>query len=128
MIEDLFKPEILLILFVIIFFLFGAQRLPGLGKSLGHGIREFRNGISGLSDASPEELSTDAAKPLAEATSADTDVIDGEAHEVPAEANEGQIKADERQTDAVEGQAQADEGQTEAVEGQAEAHEERAAV
>lgn len=128
MIEDLFKPEILLILFVIIFFLFGAQRLPGLGKSLGHGIREFRNGISGLSDASPEELSTDAAKPLAEATSADTDVIDGEAHEVPAEANEGQIKADERQTDAVEGQAQAVEGQTEAVEGQAEAHEERAAV
>ena len=47
MIEDLFKPEILLILFVIIFFLFGAQRLPGLGKSPGHGIREFRNGIAG---------------------------------------------------------------------------------
>ncbi len=108
LIEDLFKPEILLILFVIIFFLFGAQRLPGLGKSLGHGIREFRNGISGLSDAGPEELPHDAAKPLADAaTGPDTNVIEGEAHEVPAEADEAQAGA---------------------VEPQAEAHEERAAV
>ena len=59
MIEDLFTPQHLIILFVILFFLFGAKRLPGLGKSLGHGIREFRGGIAGLDDAAPDgELST----------------------------------------------------------------------
>ena len=56
MIEDLFKPEVLLILLVIIFFLFGAQRLPGLAKSMGRGIHEFRSGIAGITDAEPDEL------------------------------------------------------------------------
>jgi sec-independent protein translocase protein TatA len=54
-IEDLFTPQHLIILFAILFFLFGAKKLPGLGKSLGHSIREFRSGISGLSDADPAE-------------------------------------------------------------------------
>jgi sec-independent protein translocase protein TatA len=49
-IEDLFTPMHLLVIFVILFFLFGAKRLPELGKSLGHGIREFRGGIAGLSE------------------------------------------------------------------------------
>jgi len=53
-IEDLFTPMHLLVLFVIIFFLFGAKRLPDLGKSLGHGIREFRSGIAGLSETDQE--------------------------------------------------------------------------
>ena len=60
MIEDLFTPQHLIILFVILFFLFGAKRLPGLGKSLGHGIREFRGGIAGLDDAAPDEELTAA--------------------------------------------------------------------
>ena len=56
MIEDLFTPMHLLVIFVILFFLFGAKRLPELGKSLGHGIREFRGGIAGLSqDGGGEE-------------------------------------------------------------------------
>jgi sec-independent protein translocase protein TatA len=67
-IEDLFKPEQLIILFVIVFFLFGAKRLPELGKSLGHGIREFRGGIAGLSDAEPEQLDKPAETPAAAAS------------------------------------------------------------
>lgn len=60
MIEDLFTPQHLIILFVILFFLFGAKKLPGLGKSLGHGIREFRGGIAGLDDDAPgDELTAD---------------------------------------------------------------------
>lgn len=36
--------EILLILFIILI-LFGAKRLPDIGKSLGRGIREFRKAL-----------------------------------------------------------------------------------
>ena len=56
MIEDLFTPYHLLILFALLFFLFGAKRLPGLGKSLGHGIREFRGGLAGLAADHDDEL------------------------------------------------------------------------
>ena len=89
MIEDLFTPMHLAVLFAIIFFLFGAKRLPELGKSLGHGIREFRSGIAGIGDAAPDELTQGApATPPAEAaTATDAEVIDGEAHEVTADAD-----------------------------------------
>lgn len=66
MIEDLFAPSHLLILFAILFLLFGAKRLPGLGKSLGNGIREFRGGIAGLRADHDDELPERCAQePLA---------------------------------------------------------------
>ena len=37
-------PE-LLVLLVIIFFLFGAQRLPEIGKGIGEGIKNFKNAM-----------------------------------------------------------------------------------
>ncbi|ADV66961.1 Sec-independent protein translocase subunit TatA/TatB [Deinococcus maricopensis] len=42
-------PEILLIL-VIALLVFGPKKLPELGKSLGQGIRSFREGTQGLKD------------------------------------------------------------------------------
>jgi sec-independent protein translocase protein TatA len=60
-IEDLLTPYHLLILFALLFFLFGAKRLPGLGKSLGHGIREFRGGLAGLAADHDDELPEAAA-------------------------------------------------------------------
>ncbi|MDB5044448.1 MAG: primosome subunit DnaD [Deinococcus sp.] len=39
--------EILLILIVALV-VFGPRKLPELGKSLGHGLREFRKGTAGL--------------------------------------------------------------------------------
>lgn len=93
MIEDLFTPQHLIILFAILFFLFGAKKLPGLGKSLGHGIREFRGGISGLSDADPDEklTATDGQAPAlatgdAGAQTAGTTSVAPEAP-VPADAD-----------------------------------------
>jgi sec-independent protein translocase protein TatA len=48
-------PE-LLILLVIIFFLFGAKRLPEMGKGIGEGIRNFRKSVkSDDSDERPED-------------------------------------------------------------------------
>jgi sec-independent protein translocase protein TatA len=46
-------PE-LIIIFFIIFLLFGASRLPQIGKGLGEGIRHFKRGLKG--DDAPESL------------------------------------------------------------------------
>jgi sec-independent protein translocase protein TatA len=42
-------PE-LLVIFVIVLVIFGANRLPKIAKDLGSGIREFKKSISGESD------------------------------------------------------------------------------
>jgi sec-independent protein translocase protein TatA len=39
-------PELLIVL-VIILVIFGPKRLPGLGRSLGSGMREFKDSITG---------------------------------------------------------------------------------
>jgi sec-independent protein translocase protein TatA len=39
-------PTELLIILLIVFFIFGARRLPELGKSLGEGIKNFKKSIS----------------------------------------------------------------------------------
>ena len=41
-------PELIIVL-VILLVIFGPKRLPGLGKSLGSGMREFKDSISGKS-------------------------------------------------------------------------------
>ncbi len=46
----------LIIIFVIVFFLFGAKRLPEMGKGLGQAIRSFKKGMEEKPpiEASPE--------------------------------------------------------------------------
>ncbi len=50
----------LLIVLVIVLLFFGPKRLPGLGRSIGSGIREFKDGLkpggSHSSDEDPEEI------------------------------------------------------------------------
>ncbi len=41
-------PELIIVL-VILLVIFGPKRLPGLGRSLGSGMREFKDSISGSS-------------------------------------------------------------------------------
>jgi len=59
MIPNIGPLELTLIL-VIVVVLFGAKRLPDLGKSLGKGIREFQSALSSkksdADDAKKEEL------------------------------------------------------------------------
>ena len=45
-------PELLIILAIIIL-IFGASRLPQLGKGLGEGIRSFKKSFSGEDDEKP---------------------------------------------------------------------------
>jgi len=45
----------LLIIFVIIMVLFGAKKLPEMGKGLGKGIREFKNATNSMDDDDDDE-------------------------------------------------------------------------
>jgi len=42
---ELFQPTHLLVIGLIVFVLFGAKRLPELGKGLGEGFKGFKDGI-----------------------------------------------------------------------------------
>jgi sec-independent protein translocase protein TatA len=47
---DLLQPTHLIILAIVAFLLFGAKRLPELGKGLGEGMRGFKEGLKGVGE------------------------------------------------------------------------------
>lgn len=59
-------PLELVIVLAILIVIFGPKRLPGLGRSLGTGMREFKESVtgSGKSDDEPHELSAGAPGPV----------------------------------------------------------------
>jgi len=65
MFGDALQPWHLLVLAVVAFLLFGAKRLPELGKGLGEGLKGFKEGLKGLSDppVEPTVKQTAAAPP-----------------------------------------------------------------
>jgi len=50
---DLLQPWHLIVLAVVAFLLFGAKRLPELGKGLGEGLKGFKEGVKGITDPTP---------------------------------------------------------------------------
>lgn len=65
--------DFLLVLVVVLLF-FGPKRLPELGKSLGSGIREFKDGITsraGHDDAEQLPRAEDPAEPTGASSSAE---------------------------------------------------------
>jgi sec-independent protein translocase protein TatA len=48
-------PTELIIVLVIVLIIFGPKRLPGLGRQLGSGMREFRDSISGRGGRDDED-------------------------------------------------------------------------
>ena len=48
-------PTELIIVLVIVLLIFGPKRLPGLGKQLGTGMREFKDSISGKGGSDDDE-------------------------------------------------------------------------
>jgi sec-independent protein translocase protein TatA len=44
-----------IVVLVVVLLIFGPKRLPQLGKSLGQGMREFKDGITGSSKSDDEE-------------------------------------------------------------------------
>ena len=56
MVGDLIdNPLKLVLIFAIVFVLFGANRLPEMGKGLGEGIRNFKKALSGEIEEKKEE-------------------------------------------------------------------------
>jgi sec-independent protein translocase protein TatA len=47
-------PE-LLILFAVLLLIFGPKRIPEMGRSLGRGMREFKESVTGRLELEPEE-------------------------------------------------------------------------
>ena len=54
-------PTELIIVLVIVLLIFGPKRLPGLGKQLGSGMREFKDSISGKGGRDEDEDDDDKA-------------------------------------------------------------------
>jgi TatA/E family protein of Tat protein translocase len=71
----------LLILLVVLLLVFGARRLPEMGRSLGKGMREFKDAVTGVEEtpttsSAPPELpsaSSEPAPPRREAEAAETE-------------------------------------------------------
>ena len=59
MLEDLFQPMHLLVIFAIALLVFGPKKLPELGKGIGEGIRGFK---SAMKEAVPESGAKTAEK------------------------------------------------------------------
>lgn len=54
---DLFSPAHLILILVVVFFLFGAGKLPETGAALGKGIREFKKALNNLDKPEPINIS-----------------------------------------------------------------------
>jgi sec-independent protein translocase protein TatA len=80
-------PELLIVL-VIVLVIFGPKRLPGLGRSLGSGMREFKDSITGKTrdddDDDDDTRGSDSEETRSQANAAlgrpddDTAPVDGE--------------------------------------------------
>jgi TatA/E family protein of Tat protein translocase len=55
-------PELLILLLVLLL-VFGAKRLPEMGRSLGKGMREFKDSVSGLEEPTVSTTTTTTATP-----------------------------------------------------------------
>jgi sec-independent protein translocase protein TatA len=59
MLEGLFQPMHLLVIFGIALLVFGPKKLPELGKGIGEGIRGFKSAMNGQVEASEKISITD---------------------------------------------------------------------
>lgn len=50
------NPLHIAILLLVVMLVFGAKRLPEIGRSLGSGLRGFKESVSGEHSSSPDEL------------------------------------------------------------------------
>jgi sec-independent protein translocase protein TatA len=79
-------PTELIIVLVIVLLIFGPKRLPGLGKQLGSGMREFKDSITGRGgkddddDETPDDTRAQANSALGrpEDEPSTTTTVDGE--------------------------------------------------
>jgi sec-independent protein translocase protein TatA len=74
-------PTELIIVLVIVLVIFGPKRLPGLGRSLGAGMREFRDSVTGKSSGRDLDEDDDDSRSQANAAlgrAEETQPVEGE--------------------------------------------------
>jgi sec-independent protein translocase protein TatA len=63
-------PQLLIVLLIVLV-IFGAKRLPEVGRSLGSGMREFKDSITGKGDPDDGVISGDVVSERQQVTSGD---------------------------------------------------------
>ena len=66
------NPMHIAFLLVLLLLVFGAKRLPEMGRSLGKGMREFKDSVSGKDDDSHSELPPADTAPVSQTRERDT--------------------------------------------------------
>jgi sec-independent protein translocase protein TatA len=66
--------EIILLLLIALL-LFGAKRLPEIGRSLGTGMREFKDSVTGKTPAETHELPAPPTEPTVTASQREHDTV-----------------------------------------------------
>jgi sec-independent protein translocase protein TatA len=85
--SGLFSPTHLVVLLLVALLLFGAKRLPEIGRSLGVGMREFKDSVTGIQDATKIETHSELPPPAPVTTApAPVSAPVPAAPEAPAEA------------------------------------------
>jgi sec-independent protein translocase protein TatA len=62
-------PVDIIVILIIVLLILGPKRLPGIGKGLGQGMREFKEGITGTSKDDEEKPTLSQATPMPESQS-----------------------------------------------------------
>jgi sec-independent protein translocase protein TatA len=70
-------PEVLIVL-VIALIVFGPKRLPELGRSLGKGINEFKDGMSGMHEDEEDKEMRELQQSKAKAEAETIESVEGE--------------------------------------------------
>jgi sec-independent protein translocase protein TatA len=95
-------PLEIAVVLIIVLIIFGPKRLPELGQSMGRGIREFKNSISGDKDKdSPEEERRELE---ASQSTADESVKPPESDAKPTETATKPTQTDAKPAETVEGE------------------------
>jgi sec-independent protein translocase protein TatA len=71
-------PMELIIVLVIVLLIFGPKRLPGLGKQLGSGMREFKDSIAGKDRDEDEDDGRAKAKATLASSEGESAPLEGE--------------------------------------------------
>ena len=75
------NPLHIAMILVVLLLVFGAKRLPDMGKSMGAGLRGFKDSLSG---DTPAEHLTAAVQPPTEAPAADLPTVSAPVERTPA--------------------------------------------
>ena len=86
------------VVLLVVLLIFGPKRLPQLGKSLGHGMREFKDGITGSSKPDDEEPRPELTQASAPAPATETPASQPPAEPAQAPGSASEVGSAERRS------------------------------